>query len=217
MDAEAYIASFSTSKNAPEYQKKAVAVKGHRFVKQRDDRGLRAAFVIARRAPAARTRLATHTIEEVEDDRVHDASERLPRAAAEAVEATERVLIETHGRRMAISHWWDSFPSPLGDVVVRVVAGLRAEGPVVPRNARANGVRLGAVAIQKWISGARRQADATAKTAGLVRKKRADNLPNERVPGEGVTSDLTHIVTRQIVAWPDARPGGSRETPRRSR
>jgi hypothetical protein len=56
-------------------------------------------------APVARTRLAAHTIEEVEDDRIHDASEGLPRAAAEAVEATERVLIETHGRRMVISHW----------------------------------------------------------------------------------------------------------------
>src|SRR5687767_14881180 len=78
-------------------------------------------------APAARTRLAAHTIEEVEDDRIHYASEGLPRTAAEAVEAAERVLIEAHGRRMAMLHWEDSFPTPLGDVVVSVMAGLRAE------------------------------------------------------------------------------------------
>jgi len=57
------------------------------------------------RTPAARTRLAAHTIKEVDDDRIHDASEGLPRAAAEAVEATERVMIEADGRRMAFSHW----------------------------------------------------------------------------------------------------------------
>jgi hypothetical protein len=111
----------------------------------------------------------------------------------------------------------DSFPTPSGDVVVSVVAGLRAEDPVVPRNARADGVRLGAVAIQEWISGARRHADAAAEAAGLVRMERPDNFPYERVPGERVTSDLAHTVTRQSVVRAGVRPRGSRQSPDRSR
>ena len=83
--------------------------------------------------------------------------------------------------------------------MVRVVAGLRAEDSVVQGDARADGVRLGAVAIQKWISGARRHADAAAEAAGLVRMKRPDDFPNERVPGEGIASDLAHTVTQRTV------------------
>lgn len=78
-------------------------------------------------------------------------------------------------------------------------------------------MRLSAVAIQEWVAGARRHADAAAEAAGLVRMKRPDNFPNERVPGEGVTSDLAHTVTRQIVVPPGARLGELIEMPGRSR
>jgi hypothetical protein len=48
-----------------------------------------------------------------------------------------------------------------------------------------------------------------------VRMQRPDDFSNERVPGERVTSDLPHIVTRQIVVRAGDRPGGWRESPDR--
>jgi hypothetical protein len=103
-------------------------------------------------------------------------------------------------------HGWSPFL-----VVIRVVAGPGAKRSSVPGNARMNGVRLGAEAVEEWNAAASTDPDAAAEITGVVAGKRLDGVANECRPREGVASDGAHPVTSSRDGVEPGRSDGTRD------
>jgi hypothetical protein len=97
------------------------------------------------------------------------------------------------------------------DVVVGVVARLRAERSAVPRNARVNGIGFGAVPVEERRAVAPRRSDAAAPCAGLSACQRSEDNANEGVPREWVTCDRAHDARlRRLTRGVPVLPAGVR-------